>query len=228
MRVIYVDDEEVLLENFRLTVKESHYVDDLKTFQKGADVLRWTAEHEVDAAFLDIEMPGENGISLARSLKELNRNIRIIFVTAYAQYALDAFGVDAVGYLLKIDGKPFPMGHTKQEELLAFLIDRGEAGVSGGDAIANLWSEKPSGESVYWTTMSRLKSLLEEAGIGFILGTKGKKKYIRTDQVDCDLYRMLAGDKNVILRYAGKYLYRYSWAEERNAQLNEIKRHAKL
>lgn len=259
MNIIYVDDEKLLLENFRITVSGAAYVDDLQLFDNGADALLWVREHHVDAAFLDIEMPGEQGISLARKLKEVDRNIRIVFVTAYEQYALDAFGVDAIGYVLKpylredverelekayyvrpkpekkveihtmpdfymtVDGKPFPMGHTKQEELLAFLVDRGAAGVSGGDAIANLWPERTSADSVYWVTMSRLKSLLEEAGIGFILGTEGKKKYIRTDQVECDLYRMLAGDPKVIVQYTGRYLERYSWAEERIAQLNEIK-----
>ena len=259
MDIIYVDDEKMLLENFRITVSGAPHVDDLKLFENGAEALLWVEKHHVDVAFLDIEMPGEQGISLARKLKKMDRNIRIVFVTAYEQYALDAFGVDAIGYVLKpylledverelekayyirpkpkkkveihtmpdfymtVDGKPFPMGHTKQEELLAFMVDRGETGVSGGDVIANLWPERVSTDSVYWVTMSRLKSLLEEARIGFILGTEGKKKYIRTDMVECDLYQMLAGDPKVILQYTGRYLERYSWAEERKAQLNEIK-----
>ena len=260
MNVIYVDDEEMLLENFRYTAAGMDRIDDLQVFQTSERALAWASEHRVDVAFLDIEMPEQNGLSLARKLKEIDRNIRIVFVTAYEQYALDAFGVEAIGYLLKpylredvekelekayyvrprpekkveihtmpdlyvtVDGRPLPLGHTKQEELLAFLIDRGESGVSGGDVIANLWPDKTAADSVYWVTMSRLKSLLTEAGIGFILGTEGKKKYIRTDLVECDLYRMLNGDEKTIRQYSGSYLQRYSWAEERNAQLSEIKR----
>ncbi len=46
-------------------------------------------------------MPDLGGIELAKRLKELDANISVVFVTAYAKYALDAFGVDAIGYLLK-------------------------------------------------------------------------------------------------------------------------------
>ena len=101
MRVIYVDDEELLLENFCLTAKELPRIDTLHTFQSGEAALSWAREQPVDVAFLDIEMPVMNGIELARRLKEVDENIRIIFVTAFEQYALQACGVDAVGYLLK-------------------------------------------------------------------------------------------------------------------------------
>lgn len=259
MRVIYVDDEMMLLENFRLTVDGCSKIDTLNLFGKSEDALKWAEEHPVDVAFLDIEMPVINGIELAKRLKQVDRNIRIVFVTAYEQYALQAFGVEAIGYLLKpysiedverelekasyignrpkvkieihtmpdlfvlVEGKPLSLGHTKQEELLALLIDRGEVGITGGDAISCLWPDKTTSDSLYWVTMSRLKDKLKEAGIDHIIGTEGKKKFIRTDQVECDLYQMLAGDKKVIAKYYGSYLRRFSWAEERNAQLNQIK-----
>lgn len=259
MRVIYVDDESTLLENFRLTVEGLSKIDTLNLFRKSEEALKWAEENPVDVAFLDIEMPTVNGLELARRLKQIDRNIRIIFVTAYEQYALQAFGVEAIGYLLKpysredverelekasyvsvrpkirveihtmpdllvlVDGKPLSLGHTKQEELLALLVDRGEVGITGGDAISCLWPDKLTSDSLYWVTMSRLKDKLKEAGIDHIIGTEGKKKFIRTDQVECDLYQMLAGDEKVIAKYYGSYLRRFSWAEERNAQLNQIK-----
>ncbi len=259
MRVICVDDEEILLENFRMTVTGFSNVDTLNTFTGGEEALAWAAENPVDVAFLDIEMPVMNGIELAKRLKEMDRNIHIVFVTAFEQYALQAFGVDAIGYLLKpysaedvehelekvsrikprpkkkivihtmpdllitVDGKPLRLGHTKQEELLAFLIDRGEVGITKGEALACLWDGKTSSDSIYWTTMSRLKDLLEEAGIVDLIITNGHTKCINTELVECDLYQMMQGDTDAIADYNGYYLHRFSWAEERNAQLFQIK-----
>lgn len=260
MRIIYVDDESTLLENFRLTAEGLSMVDSLNLFRKSEDALKWAEENPVDVAFLDIEMPIINGIELAKRLKQSDRNIRIVFVTAYEQYALQAFGVDAIGYLLKpytgeeverelakasrirpiplqkieidtmpdllirIDGNPIQISHTKQEELLALLIDRGEVGITGGEAIACLWPDKAASDNLYWVTMSRLRDKLKEIGIDHIIGTEGNKKFIRTDQVECDLYRMLSGDTEAIAKYSGAYLRRFSWAEERNAQLDRIKK----
>lgn len=264
MKVIYVDDESTLLENFRLTVEGLELIDTLNLFRKSEEALKWAQEHPVDVAFLDIEIPVMNGIELAKKLKKIDRNIRIVFVTAFEQYALQAFGVEAIGYLLKpyareevenelikasyvrprpkvkveihtmpdlmitVNGKPFQIGYTKQEELLALLIDRGEVGVTGGEATACLWPDKNASDSLYRVTLSRLKERLKEAGIEHIIDTKGKKKFIRTDQVECDLYQMLSGDPGAIERYTGAYLRKFSWAEERNAQLLEIKKSANI
>lgn len=259
MKVMYVDDETTLLDNFRMTVEGLTMVEKLKLFRKSEEALKWAQENPMDVAFLDIQMPGINGIELAKRLKAIDRNIRIVFVTAYEQYALEAFGVDAIGYLLKpyfkedvekelekasyirprpkkkieiqtmpdllvtVDGIPLKLGHTKQEELFALLVDRGAVGITGGEAIACLWPDKTVGDSIYWVTMSRLKDKLKEAGIDNIIGTDGKTKYLRTDQVECDLYRILSGERDAIADYLGSYLKRFSWAEERNGQLAEQK-----
>lgn len=259
MRVMYVDDEVLQLQNFRLTAAELSRIDSLETFSRSEDAYEWAKNNPVDVAFLDIEMPMMNGIELAKRLKELDENIRIIFVTAFEQYALRAFGVDAIGYLLKpygawdiekelkkayyvkpvpkveiqiytmpdftvmVGGKTLKLGQTKQEELLAFLVDRGETGITKEDVINSLWSGY-SGDGVYWTTMSRLKSALEEAGVAELIVSNGQRKYINMEMIECDLYRMLAGDKTVIDRYNGEYLTRFVWAEERRKQLDSIKR----
>ena len=258
MNVIYVDDEAMQIKNFCLTVEGMRRIDHLETFEKGQDALEWVKEHPVDVAFLDIEMPVMNGIELAGKLKDINKNIKIVFVTAYTQYALDAFGVDAIGYLLKpytsedvekeltkayyvrdipktqiqiktmpnlqicVDGNPLILGQTKQVELLAYFIDRGEEGVSKIDAMETLWMGY-STESVYWTTMSRLKSMLDEAGISNLIVSKGQAKYINMSIVDCDLYRMQSGEESAINDYNGKYLEEYVWAAERKKQLDRIK-----
>ena len=105
MHIIYVDDEKPALDNFRLTTANFSEIAHLEMFQDGSMALDFARTHTVDAAFLDMEMPGIHGLELAKKLKEHDPHIRVVFVTAYSQYALDAWGVDATGYLLKPDRK---------------------------------------------------------------------------------------------------------------------------
>jgi DNA-binding LytR/AlgR family response regulator len=68
----------------------------------GLDAATAIAEHRPDVAFLDIRMPGATGLEVAQALQRgPDARTRVVFVTAYDQYALDAFGADALDYLLK-------------------------------------------------------------------------------------------------------------------------------
>lgn len=257
MHVVYVDDERPALDNFQYTVKKIPEITSLHLFQDGYEALEFVKNNLVDVVFLDMEMPEIHGLELARNLKASEPDIRIVFVTAYAQYALDAWNVDATGYLLKpytvsdirkelnkctyrrlpshrvviqtiptfslvVDGKALRISASKPRELLALLVDHGESGITTSEAIACLWPERPddsNSQSLFRMTYKRLMDILEENGIGQIMASDGSLRFIHTDQVDCDLYRILAGDKQAAKKYGGQYLQEYSWAEERNAQL---------
>ena len=257
MRVIYVDDERPALDNFRLTAAKFPEITSLDMFQDSRKALEFARTNTVDVAFLDMEMPGIHGLEMARKLKEHDADIRIIFVTAFSQYALDAWGVDATGYLLKpytagdirkelakctyrrlpshqvviqtiptlsvsINGKPLYLSAAKPRELLALLIDRGTRGITTDEGIACLWPERGNDantQSLMRMTYKRLADALEEAGAGHIIASQEKRRFLKIEQVDCDLYRILEGDKQAAQNYAGQYLQEYSWAEERNAQL---------
>lgn len=67
----------------------------------GASAVEALAEHQPDVAFLDIRMPGLDGLDVACAAAETSPRTRIVFVTAYDQYAIDAFERGAVDYLLK-------------------------------------------------------------------------------------------------------------------------------
>ena len=69
--------------------------------EDGASAVEALAEHQPDIAFLDIRMPGLNGLEVAALAAEASPRTRIVFVTAYDQYAIDAFERGAVDYLLK-------------------------------------------------------------------------------------------------------------------------------
>jgi len=101
MRIIYVDDELLAIRKFEAVAANLPEISELNCFSNPEEAIAYGNSHCVDAAFLDIEMPGMLGIDLATELTRRNPDIRIFFVTAYDQYALNAFGVNALGYLLK-------------------------------------------------------------------------------------------------------------------------------
>lgn len=257
MRVMYVDDEQPALDNFRLTVAPILEINSLVLFRDGESALNWTRKNVVDVAFLDMEMPGICGLGLALKLREIAPNIRVVFVTAYSRYAMEAWGVDAIGYVLKpysvsdirkelkkcvyrplpsqriviqtipslsvtVDGVALHLARAKIWELFALLVDRGDRGITTGEGISYLWPDRPndaSTQSLFRMTYKRLVDALEDAGIGHIIASQENRRFIKADQVDCDLYRILSGDRQTARKYNGQYMQEYSWAEERNGQL---------
>lgn len=105
MKVIYVDDERLAAAAF-MRMAEGIAGLEITTFDSPLKALEYAGRNPVDLAFLDIEMPGINGIALAEKLHALDPNTGVVFVTAYKQYALDAFGADALGYLMKPFTRP--------------------------------------------------------------------------------------------------------------------------
>ena len=101
MRIIYVDNEVHAIENFKYYFQDAHYIADLTTFTNSIKALQYVKENKIDIAFLDIDMPEISGIQLAEKLKEIYPHIEIIFVTGYEEYALQAYQLGAIGYLLK-------------------------------------------------------------------------------------------------------------------------------
>lgn len=71
------------------------------TAANGPQAAAAIAAHAPDIAFLDIRMPGATGLEVAQQLRGAARRPRVVFVTAFDQYAIDAFEADAIDYLLK-------------------------------------------------------------------------------------------------------------------------------
>ncbi len=101
MKIMAVDDEILALEDFEDTCREVGITDEIIKFNNPLDALGYVATNKIDIAFLDIEMPVIKGIELAKRIKAISGNIRVIFATSYSNYALEAFGVDAVDYIMK-------------------------------------------------------------------------------------------------------------------------------
>lgn len=96
-----MDDEILALNLLEAILKEIGEVEVVGVFMNPIEGLENLESLNPDVVFLDIEMPGLNGITLAEKIESLSLNTEIVFVTAYDQYALDAFNVQAVDYVLK-------------------------------------------------------------------------------------------------------------------------------
>ncbi len=104
MNLLIADDENLELKVLEKTVKK-HFVDELEIFasSNGREASQICDEVKPDIALLDIEMPGMNGIELAKYIKEKYADCIIIFITAYDRfdYAIEAIHIKAFDYLLK-------------------------------------------------------------------------------------------------------------------------------
>ncbi|NBD27272.1 response regulator [Paenibacillus glycinis] len=113
LRAVIVDDERPAIRRLQQMLDSREDIEIVGGFTKASEALRAFADLKPDVAFLDIEMPERSGLALASLLLDLHEDVEIVFVTAYNQYALEAFRVNAVDYLLKpVD--PALLGHTLQ------------------------------------------------------------------------------------------------------------------
>src|SRR5262245_49146178 len=101
LRVLVVDDEQLAREELCFLLGEVDGVEILGQAAAGIEALRLAGELKPDLVFLDVQMPGLTGFEVARRLIEADVLSQLVFVTAFDQYAIDAFGVNAVDYVLK-------------------------------------------------------------------------------------------------------------------------------
>ena len=100
MRAVIIDDERPALEGLKFLLGKSG-VEVCGTFQNPLLAVEQSADLKPDAAFIDIEMPGMNGLEAAERLLAQLPDLKVVFVTAYHQYAVEAFELAAIDYVLK-------------------------------------------------------------------------------------------------------------------------------
>lgn len=99
-KVLIVDDESIARDILQKQLQDYPQVEVIAVCKNGKEALNAIEKHQPDLIFLDIQMPELNGIELAKSLS-LEKLPLIIFVTAFDNYALQAFEANAIDYLLK-------------------------------------------------------------------------------------------------------------------------------
>ena len=98
IKCIIVDDEPLALVQLQKYVERVPFLECVCACCNATEAMAALSELDIDAMFLDINMPGVSGLQLARSLAAPPM---LVFTTAYSEYALDGFRLDAVDYLLK-------------------------------------------------------------------------------------------------------------------------------
>jgi two-component SAPR family response regulator len=114
-----------------------------------------------------------------------------------------------------VDGEIVSFSRSKSKELLAYLVDRQGGSVTRAEAFALLWEDGMYDRSMQKqldVIIRALKSTLEKYEISEILELQRGSMRLVVDKVECDLYRLLAGDISAINSYRGEYMSAYEWA----------------
>jgi DNA-binding LytR/AlgR family response regulator len=145
LRVLAVDDEPPALEDLTYLLRGDHRIGRVLAAGSSDAALRLLECEPVDAVFLDIRMPGLDGLDLMRVLRRFARPPEVVFVTAYEDFAVDAFALKACDYLLK------PVGRERLAEAVrrvAELVEAAGGGPGGAGAAAPRRGADAAGERI--------------------------------------------------------------------------------
>ena len=256
MLIFAVDDEPKMVKLLHKAIEEAAPQEEIMDFTLGSAALKAIEEQglQPDVVFSDIQMPPPTGLEFAVKLKTLVPQAKVVFVTGYDQYAVQAFQVHASGYILKPvraerireeleqiaptlpretgrlrvrcfgffevfwKDEPLIFARSKTKELFAFLIDRRGSACTAEEVIASLY-EGTDAEGIkkvkqnIRNLVNDMKSTLNTIGMGDVLIRRGSSLALRTERMDCDYMRMIAGDMEAVNSFRGEYMEQYSWAE---------------
>lgn len=119
IRCIAIDDEPLALQLINEYCTKIPFINLLQTFTNPDEAKSWLQQNDADLIFLDIQMPDVNGLQFYKSL---TKKPQVIFTTAYSEFAVEGFNVDAIDYLLKpFEYDRFLKAAYKANEYLDFL-----------------------------------------------------------------------------------------------------------
>ena len=265
MLIYVIDDEALLAKASERMISETVPEAEVKGFLRASDALEQieALKEYPDVVFSDIQMPGITGLELAIRLKTVSPKTKVIFVTGYSEYALEAWKVRAHGYIMKpleperireelaffredhpdrnesdnpdklrvqcfgyfelfYHNEPVRFERRKTKELFAYLIDKRGRECTPEEIAGALWEDESDLKLLknrIRVLINDLRATLRELGVDDVLIRYSGSLAVRTDKVDCDVYRMLDGDMSVVNRFTGKYMEQYSWAELTNGNL---------
>lgn len=114
IQCIAIDDEPLALRQIGSYIEKTPFLELKESFESPLDAITYLQENKVDLMFVDINMPDLNGMDFVKSL---DNSPKIIFTTAYSEYAVEGFKVDALDYLLKpIDYATFLKASNKAKK----------------------------------------------------------------------------------------------------------------
>ena len=171
---IIVDDEPPAIRLLQKYIEQLQGLECVATCTRAVEALALIEEHKPDVVFLDIQMPDLTGLQLSAIIKD---NVKIIFTTAYAQFAVEGFEVNAVDYLLK----PIPFNR--------FITAVEKVRKQNTETAAVKFSVENTAEYFFVKTGKTLKKLL----LADIWYFEGEKEYVRivTGEGEILVYRRL-------------------------------------
>ena len=132
MKCIIVDDEPLARKAIQRLINETPSLTFIEGFGDALSSGEFMRNNPVDLVFLDIRMPGINGIEFA---KTIDRNTLVIFTTAYPEYAVDSYEVDAIDYLVK------PVEEDRFRKAVEKAVDYHNLLASQKDSVENITEE---------------------------------------------------------------------------------------
>ncbi|GAB5524024.1 MAG: LytTR family DNA-binding domain-containing protein [Roseivirga sp.] len=186
VKAVIVDDEFLARQRIIKLLEAHEYVSVVGEAKNADQAIEVIKERAPDLVFLDVQMPGANGFSVLERLS-LKKAPVIIFTTAFDQYALDAFKVHAIDYLLK----PFEQERFDEAVNLAKEQLNMKRSANLNEQMMNLLNSYQQADEAYWTTMK--------------LKEKGREVYVKVDDL---LYLETAGNYVVLQTMEKQYLYR--------------------
>lgn len=156
---ILVDDEPLARDELSFLLKEFPEIELLASGSNGVEAVKLIRDLEPDLVFLDVQMPGLDGLGVIQKIRQEEIPLpHFILATAYDQYAIEAFRLEAMDYLLK----------PVEKERLALTIDRARRAISEKNRPA------PAGESAPApkTAPQRAKLLVKNGGRNFIVDSR--------------------------------------------------------
>ena len=146
IRFLVVDDEPLAVERLQLLLARMEGVVLAGTASEGAGALRMVEAVEPDAVLLDIAMPGMDGIDVARALARMPKPPLVIFVTAFDMFAVAAFDVEAVDYVMKpVSAERLARAVERARERLAAGADSRAGGEPDSPFVEEFWVSEARG-----------------------------------------------------------------------------------
>ena len=105
MKVVIVDDEYYAMQGLKMELEDIGGIEIMGIYEDGSKMLDDIKEIRPDIIFLDIEMPQMNGFELLEKLADTGLSPTIVFITAYSHYAVKAFEINAIDYIVKPETK---------------------------------------------------------------------------------------------------------------------------
>jgi DNA-binding LytR/AlgR family response regulator len=130
VRALVVDDEQPVLDELVWLLGRDDRIGEIRTARSGAEAIRELEAGDIDLLFLDVAMPGLNGMDIARIVDKFRHPPRIVFVTAHEKHAVDAFDLGAADYVLK------PIREERlRESIRRAVADRAEPAIPDDDQV---------------------------------------------------------------------------------------------